>query len=71
MKTLTGEKSKYTEAVDGLIISPVDSKKGRPMECIELPNAYSQNCFLVETGNSKTDKIIRLEYLKPISMGIT
>ena len=22
-------------------------------------------------GNSKTDKIIRLEYLKPISMGIT
>ena len=71
LKTLTGEKSKYTEAVDGLIISAVDSKKGRPMECIELPNAYSQNCFLVETGNSKTDKIIRLEYLKPISMGIT
>ena len=57
LKTLTGEKSKYTEAVDGLIISPVDSKKGRPMECIVLPNAYSQNCFLVET--EETAKLTR------------
>ena len=30
LKTLTGEKSEDTEAVDGLIISAVDPKKGRP-----------------------------------------
>ena len=40
LKTLTGEKSEDTEAIDGLIISAADSKKGRPMEWIELPKAY-------------------------------
>ena len=48
LKTLTGERTECTEAVDGLIISAVDSKKGRPMEWIELPKAYSKNCLLVE-----------------------
>ena len=32
LKTLTGEKAEDTEAVDGLIISAVDCKQGRPME---------------------------------------
>ena len=40
LKTLTGEKSEDTEAVDALIISAIDSKKGRPMGWIELPKAY-------------------------------
>ena len=40
LKTLTGEKSEDTEAADGLIISAVDCKKGRPMEWIELSKAY-------------------------------
>ena len=48
LKTLTGEKSEDTEAIDGLIISAVDSEKGRPMEWIELPKAYSKNCLPVE-----------------------
>ena len=43
LKTLTGEKSEGTEAVDGLIISAVDCKKGRPMEWIVLSKAYSRN----------------------------
>ena len=48
----------YTEAVDGLIISTVDSKKGRPMEWIELPKAYSKNCLSVEKEEIATsDKI--------------
>ena len=48
LKTLTGEKSEDTDAVDGLIISDVDCKKGRPMEWIELSKAYSRNCLPVE-----------------------
>ena len=42
------EKSGDTEAVDGLIISAVDSKKRKPMEWIKLSKAYSNNCLLVE-----------------------
>ena len=48
LKTLTGEKSIDTEAVDGLIISAVDSKKGSSMEWIGLPKAYSKNFLPVE-----------------------
>ena len=40
LKTLTSEKSEDTVAVDGLIVPAVDSKKGRPMEWMELPKAY-------------------------------
>ena len=56
--TLTGEKSEDTEAVDGLVMSAVDSKKRRPMEWIELPKTYSKNCLPVEREEIATpDKI--------------
>ena len=42
------EKSEDTEAVDGLIISAVDSKKRKPMEWLKLSKAYSNNCLPVE-----------------------
>ena len=48
LKTLTSKKSEDTVAVDGLIVPAVDSKKGRPMEWIEYPKAYSKNCLPVE-----------------------
>ena len=48
LETLTGEKAEDTEAVDGLVILGVDSKKGRPMEWVELAKAYSKNCLPVE-----------------------
>ena len=72
LKTLTGEKAEGTEAVDGLIISVVDSKKGRPREWIELPKTYLKNCMPVEREEIATlDKIEQWEYLKPISKVIT
>ena len=72
LKTLTGEKAKDTEAVDGFIISAVDSKKGRPMEWIELREAYLKNCLPVERQEIATpDKIEQWEHLKPISKVIT
>ena len=48
LKTLIGKKPENTDAVDGLIISTIDSRKGRPMEWIELPKTYSKNCLPVE-----------------------
>ena len=72
MKTLTGEKSEDTEAVDGLIISAVDCKRGRFMEWRQLSKAYSRNCLPVERHEIATPgKIERWEYLKPISKVIT
>ena len=72
LKTLTGEKSEDNEAVDGLIISAIDSKKGRPMRWLELSKAYSQNCLPVEREEiAVPDKIKRWEYLKPIPKVIT
>ena len=72
LKASTGEKSENTEAVDGLIISAVDSKKGRPMEQIELPKAYSKNCLPVEREEIATpDKIERWGYLKPVFKALT
>ena len=72
LKTLTGEKSEDTEAVDGLIISAIDCKKGRPVEWIELSKAYSRNCLPVKRDEMATTiKIERWEYLKPISKIIT
>ena len=57
-KTLTGKKSEATEAVDGLIISALDSEKGSPMEWPELPRACSKNCLPVEVEEIATpDKI--------------
>ena len=68
LETLTGEKAEDTEAVDGLVIFGVDSKKGRPMEWVELAKAYSKNCFPVEIEEIVTpDKIEQWEYLKTIS----
>ena len=37
LETLTDKKSEDTEAIDGLILFGVDSKKGRSMEWIQLP----------------------------------
>ena len=72
LKTLTGEKSEETDAVDGLIISAVDCKNGRPMEWTELSKAYSRSCLPVERYEIATPgKIKRWEYLKPISKVIT
>ena len=72
LKTLTCQISEDTDAVDGLIISAVDCKKGRPMEWIELSKAYSRNCLPVERDEISTPgKIERLEYLRPISWVIT
>ena len=60
------------EAVDGLIISAIDSKKGRPMRWLELSKAYSQNCLPVAREEiAVPDKIKRWEYLKPILKVIT
>ena len=71
LKTLIGKKSEDTEAVNELIISTIDSKKGRPMEWIELQKAYSKNCLPVERKEIATpDKIKIWKYLKPISKGI-
>ena len=61
---MTGEKSEDTEAVDGLIISPLDCKNGGPMEWIELSKAYSRNCLPVERHEIATPgNIERWEYL--------
>ena len=60
------------QLVDGLIISVVDCKKGRPMEWTELSKAYSRNCLPVERYEIATPgKIKRWEYLKPTSKVIT
>ena len=65
-------KNQKTDAVDGLIISAVDCKNGRPMEWTELSKAYSRRCLPVERYEIATPgKIKRWEYLKPISKVIT
>ena len=55
LKTLTGEKAEGTEAVDGLIISVVDSKKGRPREWIRVAKDIFEELFASrKRGNSNT-----------------
>ena len=72
LKTLTGEKSENTKAIDGLIVSGIDLKKTRINEWIELPRTYSKQNLPVEREEIATpNKVKKWDYLKSISREIT
>ena len=72
LKTLTGEKSEDTMAIDGLIVSGIDLKKTRTNGWKELPRAYSKQYLFVEGEEIATsNKIKKWNYLKSISREIT
>ena len=72
LKTLTGEKSEDTMAIDGLAVYEIDLKKTRTNEWIELLSAYSKQFLPVEREEIATpNKINKWDYLKSISREIT
>ena len=72
VKTLTGETSKDSVMIDGLIISGINSKTSKPMQWIEVKRAYSQQTLPVEKEEIATpDKIAKWDYLKPIMEELT
>ena len=72
LKTLTGEKSENTKAIDELIVSGIDLKKTRIIEWIEPPRIYSKQNLPVEREEIVTpNKVKKWDYLKSISREIT
>ena len=68
LKTLTGEKLEDLMAIDGLIVSGIDSKKESPSEWIDMPKVYTRSYLPVEKEEIATpNKIKKWKYLEKIS----